>query len=190
MCYILAMPRTRRQKNKRKFFDFRYVRAESRRSYRLAFILFWSLLLFFTCQHVIICLGVVQDRSMLPQLSDGSTFLVNKYIYHLTAPKRGDIVVLARNLYMEGQYVKRIVGMPEEMLWIHNGRVYINGRLLQEPYTLGDTLPDFGPMRIGEDHYYVLGDNRMVSEDSRHFGCVSRRNIEGKIRPGQLFSFW
>ncbi len=178
------------QKKSRKLFDSRFVRHESRRSYRLAFILFWSLLLFFVFQHTVICLGLVQDKSMLPQLTDGDTFLVNKYVYHFTAPQRADVVVLARNVYMEGQYVKRIVGLPGETVRIHNGRVYINEQLLSEPYTLGDTLPNFESLRLGEDEYFVLGDNRMVSEDSRHFGCVRRRNIEGKIRPGQLFTLW
>jgi signal peptidase I len=184
------MPGDRRQKTKRQFFDPRYVRNESRRSYRLAFILFWSILLFFVFQHTVICLGVVQDRSMLPQLPDGSTFLVNKYIYHLSPPQRGDVVVLARNLYMEGQFVKRVVGLPGETIRIHNGRVTIDGKLLAEPYAIGDTLPDFGPLALGADQYFVLGDNRMVSEDSRRFGSIPRSHIEGKIRPGKLFAFW
>ncbi len=179
----------RRSRTKRKFFDARYVKRENRRSHRLAFILFWSILLYFVFEKHVISLGILHERSMQPLLNDGDTFLVNKYTYHFSRPQRLDVVVLARNLYTEGQYVKRVVGLPGETVSIRRGQVYINGRLLNEPYAVGDTFPDHAPMQIGPDDYFVLGDNRMVSEDSRAFGCVPRRNIEGRIRPGKLFSF-
>ncbi len=179
----------RRARQKRRLFDFRYLPRESRRSYRLAFILFWSILLYFVFEKHVISLGILHERSMQPLLSDGDTFLVNKYVYLFSRPQRLDVVVLARNLYTEGQYVKRVVGLPGETLSIRRGQVYINGRLLDEPYVLGDTFPDHAPMQIGPEEYFVLGDNRMVSEDSRAFGCIPLRNIEGRIRPGKLFSF-
>ena len=181
---------SKEQWRRRKFFDLRYIRYESRRHYVVAGIFFLSILFYFICEHYVISIGIVRDRSMQPLVSDGNTFLVNKYIYFCVPPSRGDIVILARNLYIDGQYVKRIVGMPGEIISMRNGRVYINGKLLPEPYAVGDTFPDMAPMRIGEDQYFVLGDNRMISEDSRYFGCVPRRNIEGKIRPGVLFTLW
>ena len=172
---------------KRAFFDWRYVRAEGRRSYRLAFILFWSILLGFFFHRYVISVGIIEDWSMLPTLQEGSYFLVNKYIYHFARPERGDIVVI--RMGGSEQYVKRVVGLAGETLRVESGHVYINGRQVTEPYATGMTYPDFGPYEIGADSYFVFGDNRGVSEDSRHFGAVSLKNIEGKIKPGEWFPF-
>jgi signal peptidase I len=136
-----------------------------------------------------VSLGVLREQSMQPLLNNGDTFLVNKYAYHFGKPQRLDVVVLARNYYTEGQFVKRVIGLPGETVMIQRGQVSINGQPLKEPYAVADTLPDHSPFQVGPDEYFVLGDNRMVSEDSRHFGCVPRRNIEGRIRPGKLFSY-
>ncbi len=179
----------RRTLKKRVFFDWRYVKSEGRRSYRLAFILFWSILMFLIFQRYVVGVGIITDLSMFPTLPEGSYFLINKYIYHLTRPKRGDIVVLRRDDYVSEQYVKRVVGLAGETLLIKSGQVYINGYGLTEPYAVGETYPDLGPYTIGKDAYFVFGDNRKVSEDSRHFGTVPLRNIEGKIKPGELFPF-
>ena len=175
--------------NRRTLFDRRYVREESRRAYRLACILFWSLLLYFFCQRYVVSLGIVAERSMLPLLSEGEYFLVNKYIYHFVHPQRGDIVVLRRTSAAPDEYVKRVIGLEGELLLITSGRVYINGRLLTEPYVLGGTFPDVGPYRIAQGSYFVMGDNREQSEDSRQFGSIVLRDIQGKIKPGQLFAF-
>lgn len=172
---------------KRAFFDWTYVRAENRRSYRLAFTLFWSILMFLFFQHYVVSVGIITDGSMLPTLPEGGYYLVNKYIYYFARPQRGDIVVIRRN--GSEQYVKRVVGLAGETLLIRSGHVYINGRPLREPYAVGNTYPDFGPYAIGKDAYVVFGDDRIVSEDSRHFGPVPLRNIEGKIKPGQWFPF-
>ena len=172
---------------RRALFDWRYVREESRRAYRMACILFWSVLMFFFCQRYVVGMGVIAERSMLPTLSDGSYFLVNKYIYHVTRPKRREIVVLRRGAYETEEYVKRVIGLSGETLRLHAGRVYINGRLLDEPYAVGPTYPEFGPYRIEPGRYFLMGDNRAVSEDSRAFGTVPLRDIEGKISPGELF---
>lgn len=174
---------------KRTLFDARFVRFESRRTYRLAFILFWSVLLFFFFHSHIIGLGVVADRSMMPVLSDGSYFLINKYVYSLKRPERGDVVVFRSGNYASEEYVKRIIGMEGDVLQIRGGHVFINGFRLIEPYVYGPTFPDMGPLRIGADRYFVMGDNRIVSEDSRFFGTISLRDIIGKIKPGELFAF-
>jgi signal peptidase I len=165
------------------------VRVESRRAYRLAFILFWSIILYVFCEEYIVSLGIITDRSMLPILPDGSYFLVNKYAYRLSPPQRGDVVVLRVSLDEPEPYVKRVIGLEGETLLIRAGDVYINGQLLSEPYALGATLPDLGPYQIEENRYFVMGDNRTVSEDSRHFGSVPRNRIDGKITPEKLFPF-
>ena len=124
---------------------------------------------------------------MLPTLQEGSYFLVNKYIYHFARPERGDIVVV--RMGGSGQFVKRVVGLAGETLRIESGHVYINGHQVTEAYATGMTYPDFGPYEIRADSYFVFGDNRGVSEDSRHFGAVPLSNIEGKIKPGEWFPF-
>jgi signal peptidase I len=114
--------------------------------------------------------------------------LANRFIYHFVDPKRGDIVVFetpqqARSdCGASGTFVKRIIGMPGETWEMRNGFVYINGRRLQEPYVKPDrrdvdTLPR---QRIPSDHYFVMGDNRESSCDSRAWGPLSRDNLIGK----------
>ena len=170
-------------------FDLRFVPIESRRSYRMACLLFWSILLTFFFMHDVISVGIVTDRSMLPLLSDGEYFLVNRYLYHFTHPKRGDIIVLHRWIGDPDRYVKRVIGLEGETLLIHAGHVYVNGHQLEEPYILGSTFPEMGPLKLSKGAYFVMGDNRVESLDSRYFGPVKLSDIEGRVKPGELFSF-
>jgi signal peptidase I len=189
------MTRTGRRWKRRALFDARYVRMESRRAYRLAFLLFWSVLLYFATERYILGLGVVTDRSMVPTMAEGSHFLINKYIYRLTQPQRGDVIVFARQSYQPEQpeaqrYVKRVIALGGETLLIKAGKVFINGRELSEPYVLGTTYPRLGPLRVPEGACFVMGDNRPRSEDSRHFGPVALKELEGRITPHKLFAFF
>jgi signal peptidase I len=115
--------------------------------------------------------------------------LANRFIYHFTDPKRGDVVVFetpkrARDdCGAEGTFVKRIVGLPGERWEMRNGSVFIDGRRLREPYIprarrATDTIE---PKRIPGGHYYVLGDNRGTSCDSRVWGPLPRANLIGKV---------
>ena len=176
-------------RRRRAWFDWRFVKGESRRAYRLAFLLFWSLLLYFFCQRYVVTMGIVTDRSMLPALAPGNYVLVNKYIYHVSRPKRGDIAVIRPRVQGSEEYVKRVIGLPGETVLIRSGHVYIDGRRLVEPYVLSPTLPDAGPYRLGKEQYFVLGDNRPESDDSRFFGPVELKDLEGKISPRELFRF-
>lgn len=173
----------------RRLFDWRYVPEESRRAYRLACILFWSLLLFGVFHKYVIGFGIIHEQSMLPTLPAGSQLLINKYVYRFHRPMRGDVVVIRPTTLSEDQYVKRVIGVEGEILVIAQGGVYINGKRLIEPYAFGPTGPDFGPYLIAKDTYFVLGDNRLVSIDSRFFGAVRRQQIEGRISPDALFAF-
>ena len=143
--------------------------------------------LFFT--HYVISVGIIRETSMVPTAPEGAYYLVNNYIYYFTRPKRRDIVILRRNVHGL-EIVKRVIGLEGETLLIRGGYVYIDGRRLKEPYALGGTYPDFGPYRIAKDTYFLLGDNREESEDSRHFGAIPFRNIQGKIEPGVFFPFY
>ncbi len=175
--------------NRRNFFNWRFLWAERRRANRLAFILLWSIVMYFFMKAYVVSVGIVDNISMHPTLPEGGYHLVNRYIYHFVHPERGDIVVVRGSEYGPEEIVKRVIGLPSETVAIRSGHVYINGRRLAEPYAVGATLPTLGPMPVGKDTYFVLGDNRLVSMDSRHFGTVPFKNIRGKIKPGFLFPF-
>jgi signal peptidase I len=115
--------------------------------------------------------------------------LANRFIYHLVDPDRGDIVVFEtptnarRNCNAGGTFVKRIVGLPGEVLQVRNGFVFVDGVRLQERYVKkdrrdGKTNP---PYRIPKDHYFVMGDNRSQSCDSTVWGSLPRANLIGKV---------
>lgn len=174
-------------KPERKFFDFRFVWSEKRRQNRLAFLLFWSILMWFFFRTYVVSVGIIGDTSMHPTLGKGDYYFVNKYIYQFVRPERGDVVVFRSGKYDDKEEVKRVVGLPGETLLIRDTEVYINGSRFPEPYRVGGTYPDFGPYTVQQDSYFVLGDTRWVREDSRDYGAVPRRSIVGKIEPGVLF---
>jgi signal peptidase I len=156
----------------------------------MACMLFWSLLLYGVFHRYVVGVGTVTDTSMVPTLVEGNYFLINKYVYHLSRPRLGDIVVFRPHPQAEERYVKRVIGSEGQMLTIRSGQVYIDGERLSEPYAIGQTYPDLGPIRIQPGRYFVMGDNRLKSEDSRHFGSVLLQDIDGSIRPGHLFDFF
>jgi signal peptidase I len=115
--------------------------------------------------------------------------LANRFIYRFVDPKRGDIVVFEtprhaqRECAASGTFVKRIVALPGESWEMRDGRVFINGSRLEEPYVTadrrdGDTQP---PKKIPDDHYFVMGDNRGSSCDSRVWGPLPRASLIGKV---------
>lgn len=126
---------------------------------------------------------VVDGASMEPNLHTSERLIVDRLTMLLGGPDRGDVVVL-HSPRDEELLVKRVIGLPGETVTIHNGRVYINGELLQEPYiaefcTYGSCN---GTWRLGPDQYFVLGDNRSHSLDSHTFGPVERSAIQGVVR--------
>ncbi len=176
---------------KRQFWNWTYVPAERRHGNKVwAAVLILLIPAYFAVTHFIADAAQVNDISMLPTLKDGSCFLVNKYIYRVQAPRRGDIIVFFPPRFHPGpyRYVKRIIGLPNETLAILNGRITINGIPLDEPYAAGDSGPNYGPITVPENTYFVMGDNRMESEDSRTFGVVPHARINGKIKAGRWFT--
>lgn len=138
----------------------------------------------FTAIYLVQMTGVT-GNSMMPELSAGQSVLVNKTVYRIHEPERFDVVVF-RYLYKDNQYyVKRIIGLPGETVQIIDGSVYINGEKLKEPYA-SEPIRDAGraanPIELGKDEYFVLGDNRNFSSDSREtdVGNVNRVQILGK----------
>lgn len=122
----------------------------------------------------------VVGRSMEPTLEDGQYLVVNKMVYRLHEPQRGDIIVFHDPRNGDRKLIKRVIGLSGEMLEIKNGQVYINEQRLNESYipNLGSSTRPPGP--IPDDRYFVMGDNRNNSSDSRSWGPLPREKIVGK----------
>jgi len=138
---------------------------------------------------------VVEGTSMLPQLHDGERLLVNKLIYYKIQSiswghiERGDIVVFWFPNDPDKSYVKRVIGLPGETVELRNGKVYINGVELNEEYIdveHNQSLPSWPPRKVEDHHYFVMGDNRDNSSDSRYWGLVPEKYIYGKA----FFRYW
>lgn len=153
-------------------------------------------------------LSQVRQSSMETTLIENDAIVIGKLNYVFGAPKRGDIVafVLDENisgwfnkikiLYEDTYYkllkkehrrrlVKRVIGLPGDIIDIKEGNVYVNGKLLEENYVTDKTYSRTGyiqfPVEVKKGEVFVLGDNRDVSRDSRNFGCIPNSNIEGKV---------
>jgi signal peptidase I len=128
----------------------------------------------------------IEGRSMEPTLHSGEYLLVNKLAFHaLGDPNRGDIVVF-QAWGQDKDFIKRIVGTPGDNIEIRDGCVHVNGTCIDEPYLDQPTTDAVGPLTLGQDEYYVLGDNRGNSSDSRAYGPLPRDKIIGKA----WFTYW
>jgi signal peptidase I len=141
---------------------------------------------YFLISHYVLQSVEVSGASMVPTLHDSDRYLLNRLVYDFRAPHRGEIVVVKDPT--DGAYcVKRVVGLPGESLYFKDGRLFVNGEELNEPYLRPGTMT-FTPERVqqelvvcGKDRYYLLGDNRNNSFDSRFYGPISRANILGVV---------
>lgn len=130
----------------------------------------------------------VEGTSMLPRLEDHDRVFINKFVYHIASIHRGDIVVFHYPRDPEKSYIKRVIAVPGDRLRIDRGDVYLNGKRLPEPYVPlkyrdGRSMPE---IVLPEDEYFVMGDHRSISSDSREFGPVDRDLIYGKA----VFVYW
>jgi signal peptidase I len=129
----------------------------------------------------------VEGQSMEPNLHTNQRLVVEKVSYRFHGPQRFDVVVIKVPSQGDELLIKRIVGLPGETVEIHDGQVYINGVLLDEPFTSEQTRPGrYARITVPPLHVFVLGDNRNHSNDSRSFGPVPIENIVGRA----WISYW
>lgn len=130
----------------------------------------------------------VEGTSMLPSLEDQERIFINKFVYRIEPIERGDVVVFRYPRDPSKSYIKRVVGVPGDRVAIDNGRVFVNGNPLPEPYVPW-RYRDFRSISeivVPPHSYFVLGDHRSLSNDSREFGPVPDRFISGKA----VFIYW
>jgi signal peptidase I len=130
----------------------------------------------------------VEGTSMAPLLSDQERIFINKFVYRFEPIQRGDVVVFWYPMDPSKSFIKRVVGLPGETVEIRQGRVYVNGKLVPEPYVPPqyEDLSDFAQVRVARDSYFVMGDHRISSNDSRVFGAVASKFIYGRA----VFAYW
>jgi signal peptidase I len=130
----------------------------------------------------------VEGTSMMPRLEDQDRLFINKFVYHFEDIHRGDVIVFHYPRDPRKSYIKRVIALPGDDLRIDDGRTYVNGRLLFEPYVprkFHDSRSQ-DEMVIQPGEYFVMGDHRSISSDSRDFGAVPRDLIYGKA----AFVYW
>jgi len=130
----------------------------------------------------------VEGTSMMPSLEDQERIFVNKLVYRLEPIQRGDIVVFRYPRDPSKSFIKRVVGLAGDHVQIEAGRVYVNGKRLEEDYVpqVYEDLRSYPEIVVPPDCYFVLGDHRSLSNDSRDFGPVNQSYIYGKA----VFGYW
>ncbi|MGB8523666.1 MAG: signal peptidase I [Candidatus Acidiferrales bacterium] len=130
----------------------------------------------------------VEGTSMAPLLSDQERIFINKFVYRFEPIERGDVVVFWYPLDKSKSFIKRVIGLPGETIELRGGLLYVNGKESKEIYIPSSYLDgsSYGPITIPAGNYFVMGDHRDSSNDSRVFGPVGRPYIYGKA----VFAYW
>jgi signal peptidase I len=128
----------------------------------------------------------VEQYSMEPTLLPHDRVLVDKILYRLRQPRRGDVIVLKYPLNPQRNYIKRIVALPGDSLEVKGGKLFVNGKRVVELYVNGEAQGNYGPLKVPADAVFVMGDNRNNSEDSRAFGALKKNLVVGQA----LLIYW
>ncbi|MCB0194946.1 MAG: signal peptidase I [Anaerolineae bacterium] len=136
----------------------------------------------------------VYGQSMEPNLHTDQRLIVEKLSYNryvrqylgFDGPQRGHVVVIRIEEQNDELLIKRVIGLPGDVIEIHDGQVFVNNQPLNEPYLSSVTSGFYGPVTIPPLHIFVLGDNRSFSNDSRNFGTIPLKNVVGRA----WFSYW
>jgi signal peptidase I len=130
----------------------------------------------------------VEGTSMAPQLHDQDRLFINKFAYNFEKIERDDVVVFYYPRDTQKSYIKRVIGLPGDTVRIADGQVYVNGQAVDEPYVPARyrDVRSMEEFKVPEGEYFVMGDHRSISSDSRDFGPVARNLIYGKA----AFVYW
>jgi signal peptidase I len=130
----------------------------------------------------------VEGTSMLPRLEDRDRLFINKFVYHISSIERNDIVVFRYPRDPDKSYIKRVIALPGDRLRIDRGQVILNGQPLRESYVPVDyrDTRSMAEITVPEGYYFMMGDHRSISSDSREFGPVARDLVYGKA----VFVYW
>jgi signal peptidase I len=140
-----------------------------------------AVVLAFLIKSFVFATSIVEGESMYPALEDGEKIIFNKLIYILSDPDRGDIIIIQ---HPEKNYVKRVIGLPNETIEMHDHILYVDGVAQKDSYVdeyEAKLTGNFGPIVVPDDNYFVMGDNRAISKDSRNgLGFIERNDIIGR----------
>ncbi len=143
--------------------------------------IFIAVVLAFVLRTFFFATSIVEGASMDPTLQSGDRVMFNKIAYYLDQPDRGDIVIIERPVK---NYVKRVIGEPGDKIKIKDHKLYINGKQQNQTYLNNQAIQgtrDFGPVEVPKGKYFVMGDNRSISKDSRNgLGFINEDEIIGK----------
>jgi len=135
----------------------------------------------------------ISGQSLMPNFKDAEFLLTEKVTYYFRNPVRGDVVVFMPPISTTDEFIKRVVALPGERVMVRGGRVYINGNLLSEPYIKGDMTTTGGSFltegqefTVPDATYFVMGDNRPNSSDSRFWGPITKKVMTGRA----WVSYW
>jgi signal peptidase I len=123
---------------------------------------------------------VVRGASMEPTLHNTDRLSADKISYRFESPKRSEIIIFKPPLEIKRNYIKRIIGIPGDKIEIIKGEIYLNDNKLEENYIEYNSYEDVSAILVPDDSFFVLGDNRSNSSDSRYWGFVPRKNVVGK----------
>ena len=130
----------------------------------------------------------VEGTSMLPRLENSDRLFINKFVYHFSSIERGDVVVFHYPRDPAKSYIKRVIALPGDTIWVDHGQVWLNGKPLRESYVPKKYRDNrsMAAMVVPPNCYFMMGDHRSISSDSRDFGPVERSLIYGKA----VFVYW
>jgi len=148
--------------------------------------LIWALILALVLRTFVVQAFWIPSGSMIPTLMPGDRVLVAKFWYHFAEPKRGQIVVFKYPLDPTRDFVKRLIALPGEAVEIKNGVVYINDMPLEEPYVKNRDFLSMEKVTVPRGQYFMMGDNRPNSQDSRFWGFVPKNYLLGPA----FFRYW
>lgn len=123
----------------------------------------------------------VEGASMEPSFYNKEYLIIDEISYRFADPQRGEVIILKNPGDRRFYFIKRVIGLPGEKLAVLNGRVFINDKQLVETYIKNFSIDDYGPITLASDEYFVMGDNRSNSSDSRYFGALKRKDVIGRV---------